>query len=71
VAGAEDDLRGVDAGAMVSPSKPASFSMKGVPVSVSTAWPHDEQNFALAETCTPQLEQNMRVLILSLVRGAL
>jgi len=62
-------LRGVDAGAMVSPSKPASFSMRVVPVSEPTAWPHDGQNLALAETCTPQLEQNIEGGILSLVRG--
>lgn len=57
--GAEGGLRGVDAGAMVSPSKPASWSISVASVSASTGLPQREQNLALEETFAPQLEQNM------------
>src|SRR5262249_10884861 len=68
---AEVGLFGLDVGAMVSPSKPASFFMRVVLVSELTAWSHDEQNLALAEICISQLEQNIEGGILLLVRGVL
>lgn len=57
--GAEGGLRGVDAGAMVSPSKLTSWSISVASVSASTGLPQREQNLAFGETFTPQLEQNM------------
>ena len=57
--GAEGGLCGVDAGAMVSPSKPALWSISVASLSASTGLPQREQNLALRATFTPQLEQNM------------
>ena len=58
-AGASLGLRGVEAGAMVSPSSPGSWPTKVILASGSTGLPQDEQNLAVGETCAPQLEQNM------------
>lgn len=57
-AGVDGGLRGVGAGgAMVSPSKPPSWSISVVPGSESVAWPQDEQNFAFAGAFAPHVEQ--------------
>src|SRR5712692_7187550 len=53
-------LRGAkDSGAIVAPSRLASFPSRVAPVSGSTASPHEEQNLPFGETCTPHFEQNM------------
>jgi len=61
--------RAGDDGAIVAPSKLTSSPRKVVPVSESTASPHEEQNFPFAETRAPHFAQNMEFEILPLVDG--
>jgi hypothetical protein len=56
-----------DSGAIVAPSRLASSPSTVVPVSGSTAPPHEAQNLAVAKTCAPHFEQNMGGGILPLV----
>jgi hypothetical protein len=61
VEGREDGvLRGTgDSDAIVAPSRLASSPIRVVPVSGSTACPHEVQNLPFGETCAPHFEQNM------------
>src|SRR5579859_450386 len=57
--GAEESLRGVAGGAMVSCSAPKSFESMVDAVFRSIDPPHEEQNRLVEETCAPQEEQYM------------
>lgn len=63
---AEDGPLGVEAGAMVSPSRPGASSTSVRAAPESKDWPQFGQNFADAETGFLQEEHNIRKAILSL-----